>query len=187
VLGKNIQSLFRGMRVSDFFFLWVLFANLLLVAYLGIGNYQNGAKVATSQDNGEEIVAWFSGLAAKLEANEPIEPAACKPVDEENKFTKDVKVNHWKNCVEALFAAKGPFESYSNLLHPDGPAYSSKCNKKDLVTSGSFIFEKLTINPAGPPGISPMEPGEKLISGLNIRLSLCDTGYYLVKIGEFKL
>ncbi len=187
MLGKNIQSLFRGMRVSDFFFLWVLFANLLLVAYLGIGNYQNGAKFATSQDNGEEIVAWFSGLAAKLEANEPIEPAACKPADEENKFTKDVKVNHWKNCVEALFAAKGPFESYSNLLHPDGPAYSSKCNKKDLVTSGSFIFEKLTINPAGPPGISPMEPGEKLVSGLNIRLSLCDTGYYLVKIGEFKL
>jgi hypothetical protein len=25
------------------------------------------------------------------------------------------------------------------------------------------------------------------MSGMNIRLSLCDTGYYLIKIGEFKL
>jgi hypothetical protein len=187
MLGKNIQSLFRGMRVSDFLFLWILFANLLLVAYLGVGNYQNSTKVAVSQDNGEQIVAWFEDLAGKLEANESIQPEACTPIDEDNKFTKGVKVNHWKNCVEALFAAKGPFESYGNLLNPDGPAYSSKCNKHELLTSGSFIFEKLTINPAGPPGISPMEPGEKLIGGLNIRLSLCDTGYYLVKIGEFKL
>ena len=187
MLGKNIQSLFHGMRVSDFFFLWVLFANLLLVAYLGIGNYQNGAKVATSQDNGEAIVAWFGDLATKLEANESIQPAACTPMDEEAKFAKGAKVNHWKNCVEALFGAKGPFESYTNLLNPDGPAYSSKCNKHDLLTSGSFIFEKLTPNPAGPPGLSPMEPGEKLVSGLQVRLSLCDTGYYLIKIGEFKL
>ena len=175
------------MRVSDFLFLWVLFANLLLVAYLGIGNYQNGTKIAASQDNGEEILAWFGEFASKLEANEPIQPAECKPIDEESKFSKDVKVNHWKNCVEALFAPKGPFKNYGNLLNPDGPAYSSKCNKHDLLTGGSYVFEKLTMNPAGPPGVSPMEPSEKLISGLNIRLSLCDTGYYLVKIGEFKL
>jgi hypothetical protein len=187
MLGKNIHSLFRGMRVSDFFFLGVLFANLLLVTYLGIGNYQNGIKVATSQDNGEEIVAWFGNLASKLEANEPIHPEACKPTDEESKFAKDIKVNQWKNCVEALFAAKGPFESYTNLLKPNGPAYSSKCNKHELLTSGSFIFEKLTINPAGAPSLSPLEPSEKIVSGLQIRLSLCDTGYYLIKIGEFKL
>lgn len=186
-MGKSIQSLFHGMRVSDFFFLWVLFVNLLLVAYLGIGNYQNGIKIAASQDNGEAIVVWFGELAGKLEANEPIQPAECKPVDEESNLSKDVKVSHWKNCVEALFASKGPFKSYGNLLNPDGPAYSRRCNKHELLTSGSFIFEKLMINPAGPPGVSPMEPGEKLIGGLNVRLSLCDAGYYLVKIGEFKL
>jgi hypothetical protein len=186
-LGKNIQSLFHDMRVSDFFFLLVLLANLLVVVYLGIGNYEKGDKVATSQDNAEEIITWFGGMASKLEANEPIEPAVCTPMDDETKFTKGVKINHWKNCVEALFGAKGPFESYTNLLNPDGPTYSAKCNKQDLLTSGSFIFEKLTANPAGPPGVSPLEPGEKLMSGLQIRLSLCDTGYYLIKIGEFKL
>jgi len=42
-------------------------------------------------------------------------------------------------------------------------------------------------NPAGPPSAGPMESGEKLLEGINIRLSLCDTGYYLIKIGEFKL
>lgn len=187
VLGKNIQSLFREMSVSDFFFIVVAIANVILLTYLGYGNYQNADKVAATQDRGEAIITWFSELAGKLEANEPIQPAACRPNDEDSKFIKGAKVNHWKDCVEALFAAKGPFESYTNLLKPDGLVYSMKCNRKDLLTSGSFIFEKMTINPAGPPGISPLEPGEKLISGLNIRLSVCDTGYYLVKIGEFKL
>ena len=186
-MGKNIQSLFREMRASDFFFIAALCANGFLVAYLGYGNYQNANKVAASQDNGEAMIAWFGELSSKFEANEPIQPETCRLSDEDSKFTKDAKVNHWKNCVEALFTAKGPFESYTNLLKPDGPAYAMKCNKKDLLTSGSFIFEKMTLNPAGPPGISPLEPGEKLISGLNIRLSICDTSYYLVKIGEFKL
>ena len=186
-MGKNIQSLFRGMRTPDFFFIAVLCANLLLVTYLGIGNYQNAAKVATSQDNAEEIITWFEALAGKLEANEPIEPVACTPIDEDVKLMKGVKPNHWKNCVEALFAAKGPFESYVNLLNPTGPAYTSKCNKTNLLNSGSLIFEKLTANPAGPPGVSPLEPGERLVSGLQIRLSLCDTGFYLIRIGEFKL
>lgn len=186
-MGKNIQSLFRGMRISDFIFIAALCANVFLVTYLGYGNYQNGNKVAATQKNGEAMIEWFGELAGKFEANEPIQPESCKPNDEDTKFIKGAKVNHWKDCVEALFVAKGPFERYTNLLKPDGPAYAMKCNKKDLLTSGSFIFEKMTLNPAGPPGISPLEPGEKLISGLNIRLSLCDTGYYLVKIGEFKL
>jgi len=186
-LGKNIQSLFNGFRITDFFFICFLFVNLLVVLYLGVGNYEKGDKVATSQDNAEEIIAWFGGMASKLEANEAILPQACTPIDEDSKFIKGVKVNHWKDCVEALFGAKGPFESYANLLNPDGPTYSAKCDKQDLLTSGSFIFEKLIANPAGPPGVSPLEPNEKLISGLQIRLSLCDTGYYLIKIGEFKL
>jgi hypothetical protein len=70
---------------------------------------------------------------------------------------------------------------------PEDPPYASKCDKHELGTSGAFIFEKMTMNPAGPPAVSPMEPNEKLVSGMNIRLSVCDTGYYLVKIGEFKL
>jgi hypothetical protein len=160
---------------------------VLLVIYLGIGNYQNAAKVAASQKNAEEIISWFEALASKSEANEPIEPAACTPIDEDEKLLKGVKPKHWKNCVETLFDAKGPFESYTNLLNPAGPAYTAKCNKQDLLTSGSFIFEKLTANPAGPPGVSPLEPSEKLIRGLQVRLSLCDTGFYLIKIGEFKL
>ena len=45
----------------------------------------------------------------------------------------------------------------------------------------------MMMNPAGPPSISSIEPNEKLVSGLNIRLSVCDAGYYIVKIGEFKL
>ena len=187
MLGKNIQNLFRGMQASSFFFIFVLLANVLLVIYLGIGNYQNAAKVAASQNNAEEIIAWFETLTIKSQANEPIEPAACTPIDQDEKLINGSKPNHWKNCVEALFAPKGPFESYANLLNPTGPAYTAKCNKTDLLNSGALVFEKLTPNPAGPRGASPLEPGERIVSGLQIRLSLCDTGFYLIRIGEFKL
>jgi len=175
------------MRVTDYFFILLVLANVFLVIYLGIGNYQNAAKVAESQNNAEEIITWFETLASKNEANEPIEPAACTPIDEDEKLIKGIKPNHWKNCVEALFGAKGPFESYTNLLNPAGPAYTAKCNKANLLNSGSFVFEKLTANPAGPPAASLLEPGERLVRGLQIRLSLCDTGFYLIRIGEFKL
>jgi hypothetical protein len=98
-----------------------------------------------------------------------------------------MKVNTWQTCVGALFEDGGPFKDYSNLLMPNSPAYATKCDKHELGTSGAFIFEKMILNPAGPPVVSPMESGEKLVGGMNIRLSLCDTGYYLIKIGEFKL
>jgi hypothetical protein len=32
-----------------------------------------------------------------------------------------------------------------------------------------------------------MGAGELIVDDMNIRLSVCDTGYYLIKIGEFKL
>jgi hypothetical protein len=69
----------------------------------------------------------------------------------------------------------------------DNPPYADKCDKQQLGTSGAFIFEKLIPNPAGPSVAVPIEPNEILISGMNIRLSVCDTGYYLIKVGEFKL
>ena len=175
------------MRYSDFLFLWVLFANLLLVAYLGIGDHQKALKVVYSQANGEQIIAWFEALNQKLQENKPVAEQFCVPAQEGAVSPQGAHLNTWKDCIGSLFAASGPFHDYTNLLMPEDPPYASKCDKHELGTSGAFIFEKMTINPAGPPAVSPMEADEKLVSGLNIRLSVCDTGYYLVKIGEFKL
>ena len=167
--------------------LWVLFINLIVVAYLGIGNHQKALKVGQLQENGEQIIAWFEGFEAKVQAGETVAQKSCVPVEEGAGLGRGVKVNTWKDCVSSLFATAGPFGDYANLLMPEDPPYASKCDKHELGTSGAFIFEKMTMNPAGPPAVSPMEPNEKLMSGMNIRLSLCDTGYYLIKIGEFKL
>ena len=171
------------MRYSDFFFLWVLFANLLLVVYLGVGNHQRALRVAFTQTNGEQIIAWFEGFNQKLQDGERVGQQSCIPVQD----GANTKSNTWKACIDSLFAVSGPFHDYTNLLMPEAPPYSIKCDKQELGTSGAFIFEKMTMNPAGPPEVSPMQPNQKLVSGLNIRLSVCDTGYYMVKIGEFKL
>ena len=186
-MSKQSYGIFRGMRYSDFLFLWVLFANLLLVAYLGVGDHQKALKLAYTQTSGEQIMAWFEGFNQKLQEKEPVVEQVCVPAQEGVASPEGAQVNTWKECISTLFATSGPFHEYTNLLMPEDPPYASKCDKHELGTSGAFIFEKMTMNPAGPPSVSPIEPGEKLVSGMNIRLSVCDTGYYLVKIGEFKL
>jgi hypothetical protein len=186
-LTKKDYGIFYGIRYADFLFLWVLFANLLLVAYIGVANHQKALKVGELQENGEQIIAWFESFEAKLQAGELVIPQACAPLQEGGSSRKGDQGNIWKDCVSSLFGSNGPFKGYTNLLMPEDPPYASKCDKHELGTSGAFIFEKLTANPAGPPAASPIEPHEKLISGMNIRLSVCDAGYYLIKIGEFKL
>ena len=175
------------MRYSDFLFLWVLFVNLILVVYLGVGNHQKALKIAYTQTSGEQIIAWFEGFNQKLEEGKSIEQKSCIPLEVGSMPSKGSKTNMWKDCIGSLFLSGGPFAQYTNLLMPKDPPYANKCDKHDLGSSGAFIFEKLIINPAGPPTIAPMEANEKLVSGMNIRLSICDTGYYLIKIGEFKL
>lgn len=184
---KIMREIFRGMKFSDFIFLCILVANLILVGYLGVGDFRRAENVALLQENGEQILVWFEGFSQKLEANESVSPKSCTPLAEGEIPGRGVKVNTWQSCSGALFDDGGPFKSFSNLLMPKSPAYAAKCDKHELGSSGAFIFEKMTLNPSGPPAVSPMEPTEKLVSGMNIRLSLCDTGYYLIKIGEFKL
>ena len=186
-LIKIIREIFRGMKFTDFLFLLTLLANLVFVGYLGVDDFQKAEKIGLLQKNGEQIIEWFGDFSQKLEANEPVSLQSCVPVAEGEKPGKNSKANTWQSCANALFSSGGPFQDYSNLLKPKSSVYAVKCDKQDLGSSGAFIFEKLTLNPAGPSAVSPMEPGEFLVDGMSIRLSLCDTGYYLIKIGEFKL
>jgi hypothetical protein len=186
-LSKKDYGIFYGIRYADFLFLWVLFINLLLVAYLGVANHQKALKVGELQTNGEQVITWFEEFQTKLQAGDSVTPESCVPTEEDASHIKGAQINTWKDCVESLFSNQGPFKDYSNLLEPEHLPYANKCDKNEIGTSGAFIFEKLTANPAGPPTAAPIEPHDKLISGMNVRLSLCDTGYYLVKIGEFKL
>jgi len=186
-LKKIIREIFRGMKFSDYFFILVLLANLILVTYLGIGDYRKGEKVDQSLRNGEQILSWFENFSQKIEAKEAVTQSIWLPLAEGERPSKGAKINTWHSCVESLFHSSGPFQDYANLLMPQALPFAEKCDKHEPGSSGAFIFEKLTLNPAGPPATSPMGPGEKLIGSMNIRLSLCDTGYYLVKIGEFKL
>ena len=186
-MGKQGYGIFQGMRYSDFLFLWVLFANLLLVAYLGVGDHQKALKVAYSQTSGEQIISWFEGFNQQLKENKPVDQKSCIPAQDGAVSPKGAKPKTWNDCIGSLFSEGGPFHGYTNLLMPQDSPYANKCDKHELGTSGAFIFEKMTTNPAGPPTVSPMDSNERLVSGMSIRLSLCDTGYYLIKIGEFKL
>ena len=186
-MKKIIQGIFGGMKFSDFVFLGVLIANFILVGYLGLDDYQRATKLSQIQANGEQMISWFEDFSQKLESKEEVTPAACVPFSKEADVTKGAKANTWKSCVESLFADNGPVKGYTNLLMPKDPVYAQKCEKQNLGSSGAFIFEKLIINPAGPPGVAPLGAGEVIVEDMNIRLSVCDTGYYLIKIGEFKL
>jgi hypothetical protein len=186
LLLKKTQELFHGMRFSDFLFVLVLLANISVVVYLGIGNYHRASKVGESLKNGESILAWFNAIPNDPHSENLSDKNFCSAL-KEGQTSNVGKANTWRECLDSIFSSHGPFHGYTNLLMPESPIYAGQCNKHDLGTSGAFIFELLTLNPAGPPQTSQMEGDQKLIGDMHVRLSLCDTGYYLVKIGEFKL
>jgi hypothetical protein len=121
------------MRYSDFLFLWVLFANLLLVCCtLGLAIIKKHFKLLLLQTNGEQIMTWFEGFNQKLQRKEPVAEQVCVPAQEGAASPEGAQANTWKECISTLFATSGPFHEYTNLLMPEDSPYASKCDKHEL-------------------------------------------------------
>ena len=69
----------------------------------------------------------------------------------------------------------------------DGLIYANQCDRENLESKGALVFERLQRGPTGSPVVSELKDTDVLSSGMEFRISLCDRGFYLVKIGEAKL
>lgn len=96
---------------------------------------------------------------------------------------------HWEACVSALRSAGQPFAEFKNPLVADGLVFSSKCDRGDLQTMGSIVFEKGTagINNGQPIIVyTPIEPHESIASEVLLRVKVCGRGFVEFHVAELK-
>jgi hypothetical protein len=96
---------------------------------------------------------------------------------------------HWEACVSALQSAGQPFAEFKNPLVADGLVFSSKCDRGDLQTMGSIVFEKGTagINNGQPIIVyTPIEPHESIASEVLLRVKVCGRGFVEFHVAELK-
>jgi hypothetical protein len=170
-----------GLKYQDYIFIIILIFNIVLVTYLGTDLYHEAVKLDIAKSNGEAILARAKELTEDTDRNISREPQTC--------LTKEIsnKDNTWKECLQELFDSKGKFNHFKNSIEETNPVVSRICDKQVASSKGSFIFEKVNINPTGIPTFSPLEDSETLVKGLTVRLSVCDRGYYRIIIGEISL
>ncbi|NCV66056.1 MAG: hypothetical protein EBW16_07635, partial [Burkholderiaceae bacterium] len=52
--------------------------------------------------------------------------------------------NTWGDCLSALFGPTGKFSDFRNHFMKDGLIWTKKCDREQLNTHGSILFEKGT-------------------------------------------
>ena len=170
-----------GPTSSDLFFLGFLILNLCFVSYLGKDLYQVAINLEKSKAQGEVFLAWSEEFNKNIDATPSPSPQSCLPKKEE-----EIE-NKWGDCIADLFGAEGTFKDFVNHINHANPIFSKVCSKANQESSGTLVFDKITPGPTGAPTYAPLENSEILGKGLNYRVSVCDRGFYAIKIGEAKL
>jgi uncharacterized protein (UPF0333 family) len=96
---------------------------------------------------------------------------------------------HWEACVSALQSAGQPFAEFKNPLVADGLVFGNKCDRSELKTMGSIVFEKGTagINNGQPIIVyTPIEPHESIASEVLLRVTVCGRGFTVFHVAELK-
>ena len=128
-----------------------------------------------AKESGEHVVAVLTEQGQKRGNAEANPPAVC-----------DVATMTWAACRDAMFAAGGPLAETKNTFKTDNVLIAPACDRNDLHTLGSFIFEKGTPKPDGSGfSYSAIADDEKLEQALPMRLTVCVRGFTSEHVSEF--
>ena len=175
------------LKWSDYVFIFLLGINLIVVVLLGRNIYIQGDKLEQARKNAELVMAWADGVDEDMNAGKPISPLKCTPATDKNLKTLKFQPNTWGECLADLFGPKGKFPEVSNTFSENGHIWAKKCDREHLESKGALVFERLQPGPTGSPVVSELKDTDVLLSGMEFRISLCDRGFWLIKIGEAKL
>lgn len=182
-LGKKSPPLIW----SDYVFILLLILILITVSWLGRDIYIQGDKLERARDNAEIVMAWANTLDEEFEAGKPISPSQCTPTSAKAPTKPTFEPNTWGACVAALFGPLGKFPEIKNTFMSNGAIWTKKCERENFESKGALFFERISPGPSGAPIYSEFKDSDLLISGMDFRISICDRGFRLVKVGEAKL
>ena len=162
--------------LSDFFFILITAVVAIAIVKLGYSTWLEGMHTDSAKSNGESIVSWMTDTATKRASP-----------DESSKNECINKAKNWIDCREWLVSSSGPFKGMSNHINQVNKLFSPACDRTQLDTLGSIIFEKGTPKP--PDGASltyaPLADDEPLREPLSLRLSICGRGFSVIRVAEF--
>ncbi len=175
------------LKWSDYVFICLLCINFIAVILLGRNIYIQVDKLEQARKNAELVMAWAHGVDEDMSAGKPISPLKCTPATDKDLKTLKFQPNTWGECLANLFGPKGKFPDVSNTFLENGLIWAKKCDREHLESKGALVFERLQPGPTGSPVVSELKDTDVLLSGMEFRISLCDRGFWLIKIGEAKL
>ena len=174
--AKGREAIRPYFSVSDFFFIFITAVVAIAIVKLGYSTWLEGMHTDLTKSNGETIVSWMTDAASKRASHDQSSKNECIN-DEKN----------WIDCREWLVSSSGPFKGMSNHINQSNKLFSSACDRTQLDTLGSIIFEKGTPKP--PDGASltyaPLADDELLREPLSLRLSICGRGFSVIRVAEF--
>ena len=92
-------------------------------------------------------------------------------------------------CFESITAPEGPLGALTNPFSGGRLQRGVKCDSQDRTLAGSLVFEKHTPTPPGsaiPSLLSALADSDDIGQKVQIRLSVCDKGANVIRIGEIE-
>ena len=172
---------------SDYVFLALLVVNLLVVISLGHDIFIQGDKLEQARKNGESVMAWAKELDEDFANGKSLNPKKCTPATDQDLKNPKFQPNTWGGCVVELFSSTGQFQQMKNAFMKSGLVWAKKCDREHPESKGALIFERLNPGPTGSLIASEFKESDVLVNGMEFRISVCDRGFRLIKIGEAKL
>ena len=129
--------------LSDFFFILITAVVAIAIIKLGYSTWIEGRHTDAAKSTGESLVSWMTDAASKRAS-----------YDESSKNACSSEAKNWIGCREWLVSSSGPLRGMSNHISQGNKLFSPACERTQLNTLGSIIFEKGTPKP--PDGASLM-------------------------------
>ena len=161
-----------GGDIAFFIFVIVVSITMTNISYT---IWKDEMSSSETKSEGEQVVAILTEQGLKRGNAEANPAAVC-----------DFSSMTWAACRDAMFAVGGPLAETKNNFSTNNLVISPACDRNDLHTLGSFIFEKGTPKPDGSGfAYSPIADDVKLDQAVPMRLSACDRGFVAEHVSEF--
>ena len=177
----SIQQVAPPLKRTDKLFIFFMLCMTCVVAWMGYTTFQKGTIEETSKRNGEAWLQWLSE-SAKHRHEAGFLPATCAA-------QSPPATQIWGNCFESITTPEGPLGKLTNPFSGGRLQRVVKCDSQDRALAGALVFEKYTPTPPGsaiPTLLTALADSDNIGEKIQIRLSVCDKGANVIRIGELE-
>lgn len=171
---NHLSGIPKYLTMTDILWIFAFFSVIMINIWFGVHNHGEARKVAETKTNAENVLLWLAEKGRIREKGQEVLSGCDDPK------------GAWQDCLSALHASGGPFESFRNYLEPTGQIFSDSCNRADLKTLGSIVIEHGNPKPLDPSSMtySKMPAAQDLNGRLPLKIFICGRSFHPMNVGE---